>query len=403
VSLAILGWALIHFTWQASVVALGLALCLRLVGPDAPVRYAVSYGALLLLCAVPAVDVLVLHGGMSAGPGDWGSSGAGAGVLTPILVLAPAVRGVALVWLGVVLVLLGRTVGGWWMMRGLVVAGIRPARDAWQATFTAATRRVPVRRPVLLLESSRVGVPTVIGLRHPVILLPAAGLAGLRDVEVEGILAHELAHVRRGDVLANLIQVLIEAMLFFHPLVWWVSRTVRHEREASCDILAADAIGDARRYARALAHLEVQRATHSPMALAVSGGSLLRRLQRLTGPSARTAAGRARGLGAVTAGSGLVAAVLLAVGPVVFPGTLAALQQVREAPAWYVVHARDDVGPFTIAVARGQVVRAVVGGVAVPPGAIRQRGDSVVLPWRAGAFTIRLRPGGGFSWSSRSP
>jgi bla regulator protein blaR1 len=404
VTLAILGWSLIHFTWQGGVVALGLALCLRLLGSDAVLRYAASSAALLVLCALPGVDVALLHGAVNPTVREWGTSpAAGAGVITPILVLAPAARVVALVWLAVAAVLLSRTVGGWWVMRGLTVSGARPARAEWRAAFAAAARRVPVRRPVVLLESARVGVPTVIGLRRPVILLPVAGLAGLAAVEREGILAHELAHVRRADVLANLVQVLIEAVLFFHPAVWWVSRTIRHEREASCDLLAAAAIGDARRYARALARLEVGRTATSPVALAASGGSLFRRLQRLTGPSARAVAGWARGLGAATAGSALAAGLLLCIGAMVLPDTLAALERARGAPPAYVVHARDDAGSFTIAVARGQVVRAVVGGVAVPRTAIRQRGDSVMLPWGAGHFTIRLHPTGGFSWSSRTP
>jgi hypothetical protein len=109
---------------------------------------------------------------------------------------------------------------------------------------------------------------------------------------VEALLAHELAHVRRHDYLVNLLQGLVEALLFFHPVVWWLSKQVRIEREHVADSLAADALNDRRRLAVALADLADCRVTHlAPprLAQAAHGGHLMSRIEQLVRPGHRTA------------------------------------------------------------------------------------------------------------------
>jgi beta-lactamase regulating signal transducer with metallopeptidase domain len=78
------------------------------------------------------------------------------------------------------------------------------------------------------------------------ILLPASAISGLSTSQIELILAHELAHVRRHDWLVNFAQIVIEALLFYHPAMWWVSNQIRKERENCCDDMAV-AISDDRR------------------------------------------------------------------------------------------------------------------------------------------------------------
>src|SRR5207245_11758159 len=105
-------------------------------------------------------------------------------------------------------------------------------------------------------RSALVEVPTLVGWRRPVALLPAGTLAGLSPAQLEALLAHELAHVRRLDYLVNLGQTTAETLLFYHPAVWWVSHRMRVEREHCCDDAAVAVCGDAVGYARALAELE---------------------------------------------------------------------------------------------------------------------------------------------------
>ena len=155
------------------------------------------------------------------------------------------------------------------------------------------SRRLHIARHVRLLESTIVDVPTVIGWIKPVILMPASALAGLTPHQLEAILAHELAHIRRHDYLVNLLQTVVETLLFYHPAVWWLSRRIRAERENCCDDLAVSLCGDPYTYAQALADLEELRAPGRHLAMAANGGSLAERVRRLLG--APSHAGRAPG------------------------------------------------------------------------------------------------------------
>lgn len=400
-SLALWGWALVHFSWQAVLLAGGLALGLRVRGLAASARYVAAYATLLLLLLLPALDAgYLVWAGRNPPPHTVSGAAAAPALLAGAYdVLTPVARWLGLVWVVLAALMLVRWVGGWWLTLRLGRWGTQPAPQALADALARAAARVGVHRRVTIALSTAVGVPTLIGTRRPRILVPAT-LTALEVRELEAILAHELGHVRRHDGLANLVQVLVESLLCFHPAVWWVSGAARHEREASCDEIAVRAMGDSRTYARALARLEVQRADAAALALAATGGSLAARLERLTRPAPRAPAGR--GMAALATGGGFAAALLAVAGQALLPGTLDVLRPGVRAPSFFVVHASDPAGAFTIAVEHGRVVRAVVGGVRVPVNRIEQRGDSVVLPWSRGTFSLKLLPQG-FSWSSRTP
>src|SRR5207253_10299038 len=135
-----------------------------------------------------------------------------------------------------------------------------------------------------VLESAVVRVPAVVGWLRPVILLPASALTGLTPQQLDVLLAHELAHVRRYDYLVNLVLSVIEMLLFYHPAVWWVSRRVREEREHCCDDMAVPACGDAHFYATALLGMERLRSPLPTLSMAAAGGSLVARVRRLMAP-----------------------------------------------------------------------------------------------------------------------
>ena len=128
-------------------------------------------------------------------------------------------------------------------------------------------------------------MPTAIGWLQPVILLPASAMTGLSIPQLEAILAHELAHIRRHDYLVNVLQCIVETLLFYHPAVWWVSRKIREEREACCDELAVTLCPDPLVYARALLEMEQLRVAGPRLALAANGGLLMNRIQRLARPA----------------------------------------------------------------------------------------------------------------------
>jgi uncharacterized protein YoxC len=127
-----------------------------------------------------------------------------------------------------------------------------------------------------------------------VVLLPTALLAHMPVELVEALLAHELAHIRRHDYLVNLVQGAVEALLFYHPVTWWLSRRIRHEREQVADHLAAQAIGEPRRLALALSELSTCLATQErlpSLALAAHGGHLMSRIEQLVRPALRRSRG----------------------------------------------------------------------------------------------------------------
>jgi hypothetical protein len=159
-----------------------------------------------------------------------------------------------------------------------------------------------------------------------VILLPVGLVTSLTPGEVDAILAHELAHLRRHDYLVNLGQRVIEALLFYHPAVWWVSERIRAERENCCDDLAAQAVGDGRIVARALVALAERNVGIPALALAADGGALGERVRRLLGAESargRTGIGRrllqAAGVGLLVLGG--VWAFSQAMAPKVFVAT----------------------------------------------------------------------------------
>jgi beta-lactamase regulating signal transducer with metallopeptidase domain len=187
-------------------------------------------------------------------------------------------------WLVGVCVLSLRIIAGWIRAQQLRRCRVEPPSPAWQERLVQLARQLGITRAVQLLQSHLVRVPTMVGHLKPVILLPAAALTGLAPQQIESILAHELAHIRRYDYMVNLVQVVIETLLFYHPAVWWVSRRVRIERENCCDDLAIELCGDRFGYIRALVSLEELRdAPATRLAVAWQGTSLLDRVRRLLG------------------------------------------------------------------------------------------------------------------------
>ena len=306
-----LGWALFHFLWQGTLVAAVLAALGVVLARRSPaVRYAVACGALATMLALPAATAWSIavrgtrHSGVSPGQAP---TAAGA-VSTPAISVGNGVAegllpdtlrsGVEafrpwalLVWFAGVLFLSIRFLGGLRTANRLTRRGTRPAEAEWQEMLERLAARLAVTRPVRLLQSAVVKVPTAIGAFRPAILVPASVFTGLPARGLEALIAHELAHVRRHDYLVNLIQTAAETLLFYHPAVWWVSSRIRAEREQCCDDLAIAATGDARSYARALVRLEEMRGAAPMLAVAAGGGNLWRRVLRLLSEAPPSAPG----------------------------------------------------------------------------------------------------------------
>ena len=282
-----LGWVLLYFVWQGVIVGAVSAVLLWLLRQaSARWRYAVCALALLLCLCIPTVHLLSLLSGTSlaqlpmAAPPAWRAA---LQAWMPALVLAWSA--------GVGLMSLRLCLGLAWVGRLRRQAVAAPA--IWQARLDALALRMGLRRSGRIPLKLHAGLasPVTVGFWRPVILLPAALLSGMPVALLEALLAHELAHVRRWDYLVNLLQSVAEALLFFHPVVWWLSARMRAEREQVADALAAQALQDPQQLATALHALSLHAAPPQQPGLLMSarGGALLTRIERLMAPGLDTA------------------------------------------------------------------------------------------------------------------
>lgn len=291
------GWMLVHFLWQGAGIAALLAVALlALRRGSAQTRYAAACAALLGMAACPLVTLAALHWRAASDsarltallaplPPRFAPQLLASGSFAPLPArplgtLESLLPAAVVLWCAGVLLLTIRALGGWLLVRRLCRTA-HPVGRGLGARAAEMARAMGIRRGIDLRLSARIQVPSVVGCVRAVILFPVGALAGLPTPQLEALLAHELAHVRRHDYLVNLIQTAVETHLFYHPAVWWVTRRIRAERENCCDDIAVAFLGDRRVYASALASLEEMGAAR--LAMAAAGGELLDRIRRILG------------------------------------------------------------------------------------------------------------------------
>ena len=293
-----LGWALVQFLWQGALVGAATGVVLALLsGQDARIRYGVACMSLWVMLGLPLATGLRTYGNAPVQSVEVSHTGAvsetyalspvpasgsdtmvqtrreeGNAASWPIWTSATVeawLPTLALVWLIGVVGLSLRTAGGWLWIQRMRRSGT-PLPQLMEM-IGGVVGRLRLSRTAGVFESAFVEGPTVVGWLKPAVLLPASAITGLSVEQLRVIVAHELAHVRRHDYLINLFQSLAETLLFYHPIVWWLSRRIRVERERCADDLAVAACGDPELYAGALADLEDARA---PVALAMTATGL---------------------------------------------------------------------------------------------------------------------------------
>ena len=287
-----IGWALIHFLWQGLLIACATAFLLMLLRNARPqIRYVLSCFSLFLCLLLPLLEVLgQLNKAVGATPySETISSAVIGGINNSQLSLVATwlhanMDWIVLWWLVTVFLLCVR------LALGLIwISGYqddkRSSFDAqWQQRLTTLAQQFGLQRHVGLRVVADLESPITVGFLRPMVLLPAALISGMPVPLLEALLAHELAHISRFDYVVNLAQNCIEMLLFFHPAVWWISKTIRNEREQIADDLAARILGEPRRLALALQELELFQFSTPQLALAAHGGNLMSRIKRLLRP-----------------------------------------------------------------------------------------------------------------------
>ena len=320
-----LGWTLIHSFWQIGLVAAILVVLGLIVNRSAAnLRYGVSVLALVISLTLPVVTFVQLSSSDAAGhffvganersgyerePNEGERNIAGPALSTDSR--ASNDKGTATTWklfaglrafldrnlsskmpFAVGMWLLGvalfsfRLCGGLWQLRRYKMHGIEHVDANWKHVFLALCEKLKIDRQIDLLRSNLVETPIAIGFFRPLIIVPTSAFLQISPRELETIIAHELIHIRRYDLLVNMIQSAIEVLFFYHPGIWWISKQIRLEREFATDSAVVDIFeGSHVVYANALANLEeIRHLANKQMpriATAANGGNLMRRIQRI--------------------------------------------------------------------------------------------------------------------------
>jgi beta-lactamase regulating signal transducer with metallopeptidase domain len=319
-----LGWTLLHFCWQGTAVAVVFAMVDRITfQTSSRVRYFVALAAFMLMPVIvlgtfseelrvaTQAHTTTQTTGFTT-PITTQAAGSAGQILSslhlgvspkPILHQLPlgsslqestdwlAIRAdrilpwVDALWLAGVLLLTLRSLGGWWHLGLIRQRAQRMVPHEVERAFLRLCQQIQVGRDVVLRASDEVISPLAMGVWRATVILPISAVLSMPREELEAVIAHELGHIRRWDYLCNLLQTAVESMLFFHPAVWWLSRTVRERREVCCDEIAVQSCSDAAVYARALLRLEEQRTVRLQLAMAFDGcgGSLLGRVRKVLG------------------------------------------------------------------------------------------------------------------------
>ncbi|MBC3541428.1 M56 family metallopeptidase [Rufibacter sediminis] len=270
-------WTLVHSLWQGLLLAMAAGLVVQLTRKASP---ALRYNLLASLLGVFLVSSgltfwLALGTSSATTPAITGSSEI---VRVPTWTDIPPVllssgsslswpaafaqfctthaSGIVLVWFLVFAYKSLRLAGGMHYVNRLRKEQVSPVPSFWLTRLAELCERLQVRVPVSLLESGLVNVPVAIGFLKPLVLVPTGMLAQLPPDQIEAILLHELAHIRRRDYLVNLLQTVAEVLYFFNPGVLWLSGYLRQEREHCCDDMAIQALQSKTNFLQALVTFE---------------------------------------------------------------------------------------------------------------------------------------------------
>lgn len=296
-------WTLLHSLWQGLIVALLAGIIMVLTKKSSSsLRYNLLCGLLFLFLGVSGYTFYRQLPSTASPAVSTGGPAVTAVAPPSAHVIAPAAGVIvqsgidkliqyfnthaALIVLVWFIIFLGRFVQ---MLSGLVYAQrirhyqTKAAPSEWTQRLQELVNKVRITRPVLLLESALIKVPVALGFLKPVILLPVGMLTHISPDQVESILLHELAHIRRQDYLLNLIQNLVDTLFFFNPAMIWISSLIRVERENCCDDIAIRETRSRRRLIEALVSFHEYEQTGGGYALsfAAKENQVVRRVKRI--------------------------------------------------------------------------------------------------------------------------
>lgn len=300
-----IGWTIFHSLWQGVIISFVLAAVLLISNHrSADFRYKLSAGALALLVFSAIVTFTKVYQ-----PENETGSLAASSIITIIddtsaKEIAEKIQSsdslksfayqfenyfssniplVVTLWLAGILFFIFKFIGGLIYVERLKTRRIYELQPEWLEKFAGLKKKALIKSSVKIFESALTKMPVAIGYIKPVILLPLGMISGLPQNQVEAIIVHELAHIKRYDFLVNVLQTLAETIMFYHPAIWWISSVIRSERENCCDDITIELCGDTLTYSKALFNIQQINSGNAGLALAAIGNEsqLFRRIKRM--------------------------------------------------------------------------------------------------------------------------
>lgn len=303
-----LGWSLFHTLWQGIILAVFIGVILHLLRhKSSQIRYFISVSTIFIIVGL-SVYHFIHHFDNSFITADDYSEQIGITtisesqfvdlsdlnahnkkqislnlVVSKVQKISKYFPVIVKFWLIGILFFLVKFIVGYFYTQRLRTHGIWTLSENWIQKFEKIKSNLKISKKIQYLESQLVRIPMVVGYFKPVILIPTEMLTGIPTEQIESIIAHELAHIKRNDYIINVLLSIIETVFFFHPAVWYLSNKIRDERENCCDDIALSVINDSLAYAKALVSIQELTLNKHYSAVAFSGRKkhLLNRIKRM--------------------------------------------------------------------------------------------------------------------------
>ena len=306
-----LGWTLVHSLWQGALIGLIIAVAMILLHKyTAKLRYFIYGTGLFVMAGIAVVTFISSY--TTYKPDHEINTSLANNTLSTYSIQSTGIKWTdtkesltfnsatdiivaycrehfplfVTIWLLGMFAMMLRFMGGYALVRRYKYHRVKPVLGDWERRFHDLAHRINLNKNVRLIESALIRVPMAIGYLKPVVLLPLGALNGVPAQQMEAILVHELAHIKRRDYLVNLLQSVLEVIFFYHPVVWWLSNNIRIERENICDDIAITITGNTMEFAKALTNIQEMNLGSPALAAGLSGKNknrLVNRIRRIVG------------------------------------------------------------------------------------------------------------------------
>lgn len=301
-----IGWTLINITWQGSIIAFLLWIFLKIFNKSsAQFKYSISILSLATIVAlsvynfydsyqtttmaVATPDIVISNDyNLLVGLSQLISESQSSFSLNDFFLgfaqqLENYLPVIVTIWIVGIILFMLRFLIGYSYLHRVRRHNVSTLGENWIKKFYAIESKLNIKKRIKYLESRVVKIPMMLGYLKPVIIIPAGILTGIPENQIEAIIAHELAHIRRNDYLVNIFQIFIEIVFFYHPAVWYISSAIRAERENCCDDIALTTCDGSITYAKALVSVQELKPGKVYSAVAFSGQKkqLLNRIKRM--------------------------------------------------------------------------------------------------------------------------